>query len=82
MRCKRSKRPLPALWKHPAFDGQLVSAITRKEARILVMEITGKDLDEAGFVRTGNFAWRRRIISTLEALREVLVQLDDMEEQA
>jgi len=43
------------------------------------MAITGKDLDEAGFVRTGDFAWRQRIISTPDALREVLVRLDDME---
>jgi hypothetical protein len=79
MRCKRTKRPLPAIWKHPDLDGQLVSNFTRKEARFLVMAITGKDLDEAGFVRTGDFAWRQRIISTPDALREVLVRLDDME---
>ena len=79
MRCKRTNRPLPAIWKHPDFDGQLVAAFTRKDARLLVMAITGKDLDEAGFSRTGDVAWRQRIISTPETLREMLVNQDDME---
>ncbi len=79
MRCKRTKRPLPAIWKHPNFDGQLVAAFTRIGARLLAIATTGGDLDEAGFSRTGDVAWRERIISTPEALREVLVRLDDME---
>ena len=78
MRCKHTNRPLPAIWKHPDLDGQLVAARTRFDAWVLVKKITGKEVDENKFSRTGNFAWRKRILSTPESLRECLVNQEDM----
>ena len=82
MRCKRTGRALPAIWKHPDIDGQLVSAMTRFNAWALVKAITGKSVDEGKFIRTNDFAWRERILSTPEALRECLVEKEDMIEAA
>lgn len=80
MRCKRTKRALPAIWKHPDIDGQLVSAMTRDNAFFLIKKITGKEVDVSKFSRTRDFAWRERILSTPEALRECLVADEDIEE--
>lgn len=77
-RCKRTGNPLPAMWKHPELDGQLVAAFTRKNARLITLVITGKDLSEDGFSRTGYFAWRERIISTLEDGVRMMVKPEDM----
>ena len=81
MRCKRTGRALPAIWKHPDIEGQLVSAMTRSEAHALVKTIIGTDVDIDKFSRTKDFAWRSRILSTPEALRECLVRYEDMIEE-
>jgi hypothetical protein len=78
MRCKRTGKPLPAIWNHPDLDGQKIAALTRTNAYFLIKVITGKTLDASKFVRTGNFAWRERVISTEDALTESLVQTEDM----
>jgi len=78
MRCTRTGNPLPAMWKHPELEGQLVAAFTRKNAKFITLAITGKDLNEDGFSRTGYFAWRERIISTLEDGVRMMVRPEDM----
>lgn len=78
MRCKHANNPLPAIWKHPELDGQLVAAFTRRNAKFLTLAITGKDLGEVGFSRTGHFAWRERIISTIEEGIKMMVKPEDM----
>lgn len=80
MRCKRTGRALPAIWTHPGLDGQWVSAYTRRDARGLIMKITGKDLPEDDFSRTGDFAWRQRVISEPETLFQMIVQPEDMKQ--
>ena len=79
MRCKVTKKPLPAIWKHPDLDGQCISAFTREEAWGLVKMITGKDLDRSKFSRTGEWGWRPRMLSTADDLSLILVQDRDME---
>ena len=78
MKCKRTGSALPAIWKHPAIDGQFVAALTREQARLLFMTITGRDVPADGFSRTGDFAWRSRIISTFDAYRDSRVDPADM----
>lgn len=54
---------LMAVFFHPDLDGQYVSAFTKLKARTLVSIITGKDLDEDRFTRTGKFVYNSRIWS-------------------
>lgn len=79
MRCKYTKRALPAIWKHPDLDGQCIAAFTRDEAWALVKAITLKDLDKSKFTRTGEFGWRPRMLSTDDDLSQILVTDRDME---
>ena len=79
MRCKVTKRPLPAIWKHPDLDGQVLAAHTRNDAWALILKITGKHLDPSKFSRTGEWGWRPRMISTADDLSLILVNDRDME---
>lgn len=79
MRCKVTKKPLPAIWKHVDLDGQCIAAFTREQAWALVKAITLKDLDLSKFTRTGEFGWRPRMLSTADDLSLILVNDRDME---
>lgn len=58
-----SGNSLRAIWTHPELYGQYVSGLTRQEAQLLVKVITGKDLSEDGFTRTGKFHYKCRLFS-------------------
>lgn len=63
MRCEHTGRHLPAIWKHPDLDSQLIAALTRNDAYLLTKLITGKNLDHTSFSRTGKFATEERVFS-------------------
>lgn len=79
MRCKVTGKALPAIWEHPNLDGQYVAAMTRELAYYLVLVVTGKRLNPSLFKRTGNFAWRQRIISTDDAMLSSIVNKEFMD---
>lgn len=80
MRCKVTGKALPAIWKHPELEGQLIAAYTRSSAANLVKTVTGKELNEKDFSRTGLFAWRVRILSTFEEQVRATVNQKDMKD--
>ena len=79
MRNKYTNKHLAKIWAHKDLEGQLVSAYTREDAWALTKAITGKDLNVSGYTDTGHWGYRPRMLSTLEALSDILVKPEDMQ---